>query len=118
MTTITDNCDEVLEFLQAVAIKSPWFIPAPLCLCADKRTRVWFRSRTEIKLPTPLKPAPQDHMDLTGVLTDVSTRLYTAEELCPVVAAHHDVEKKTKVWDHHPPMAQRVILAARATNGT
>ena len=118
MTTITDDCDDVLAFLQAVAIKSPWVIAAPLYLCADKRTRVWFRRRTDINLPRPPKPAPQDHIGLTGVMTDVETMLYTAEALCPVVAAHNEADNKTKGWDHLLPMAHRAKLAARATNGT
>ena len=38
-TTIADNCDNVLAFLQAVTVKSPQVIVSPLSLCADKRAR-------------------------------------------------------------------------------
>ena len=40
LATIADNCDDVLAFLQAVAIKSPQVITAPLFLHMDKCTRV------------------------------------------------------------------------------
>ena len=53
-----------------------------------------------------------------GVLTDVATRLRTAEALRPVVAAKREAEKETKGWDRLPPTYQRVILAASATTGT
>ena len=38
LTTIADSCDDALAFLQAVAVKSPQVIVAPLSLCSDKRT--------------------------------------------------------------------------------
>ena len=57
-------------------------------------------------------------MGLTEVLTDVATRLKTAEALHPVVASQREAEKETKGWDRLPPTAQRVILAASATNRT
>ena len=63
-------------------------------------------------------PAPQDHLGLTGVLTDVATRLHTAEAIRPVIAAQSKAEKETKGWDRLPPTAQRIILAASATTGT
>ena len=40
LATIADDCGDVLAFLQAVAVKSPRFIAAPLSLCADKRARM------------------------------------------------------------------------------
>ena len=40
---------------------------------------------TVVNLPTPSKPAPQDHLGFMVVLTDVVTRLHTAEELRPVM---------------------------------
>ena len=43
LATIADYFDDVLAFLQAVAIKSPRVLAAPLSLCADKRVRVWFQ---------------------------------------------------------------------------
>ena len=69
-------------------------------------------------LPKPPTPAPQDHTGLTDVLADVATRLHAAESLRPVVAVQHETDKETKGWDRLPPTAQRVILAASATNGT
>ena len=87
LTTIADNFDDVLAFLQAVYVKSPRVVAAPLSLRADKRTRVWFQSWAEVDLPTPPKPAPQDHTGLTVVLNGMGTRLHTAEALRPVVAA-------------------------------
>ena len=42
LASIADDCDNVLAFFQAVAVKSPRVIAAPLSLCADKRVRVWF----------------------------------------------------------------------------
>ena len=118
LNTIADNCDEFLAFFQAAAVKSPQVITAPLSLRADKRTRVWFRYWTDINLPMPLKPDTQDHMGLTGVLTNVATRLHHAEALLPVVATQRKAEKETKGWDRLPPTAQRVILAANATTRT
>ena len=93
MATITYNCDDVLDFLHAGVVKSPRVIADPLSLHADKRTCVWFRHWIEVNLPTPPKPAPQDHMCLMGVLNDVSTRLHTVEALRPVVATHCEAEK-------------------------
>ena len=40
LATITDDCDDVLAFLQAVAVKSPQFLAEPLSLRADKRACV------------------------------------------------------------------------------
>ena len=59
------DCDDVLAFLQAVAMKSPRVIAAPLSLCADKKARVWFQRWTDVHLPKPPTPAPQDHMVVT-----------------------------------------------------
>ena len=53
LTTIADNFDDVLAFLQDVAVKSPLIIADPLSLHTDKRTRVWFRRGTDVNLPTP-----------------------------------------------------------------
>ena len=117
LTTIAYNYDDVLDFLQDIAVKSPRVIAAPLSLCAYKRARVWFRRWTDVKLPTPPNTTPQYHMGLMFVLTEVVNRLHTAKALCPVVAAQREVEKETKGWDCLPPMAQRVILAASATTG-
>ena len=37
LATIADDYDNILAFLQAVAVKSPRVIAAPLSLCVDKR---------------------------------------------------------------------------------
>ena len=87
LTTNADNCDNVSAFLQAVAVKYPRVIAAPLSLRTDKRAHVWFQRWTDVNLPTPPKPDPQDHLGITGVLTNVVTRLHTAEALSPFVAA-------------------------------
>ena len=64
------------------------------------------------------KTVPQDHMGLTGVLTDVETRLQTAEALRLIVAAQRESEKETKGLDGLPLTAHRFIPAASTTNGT
>ena len=87
LITIEDNCDNVLSFLQAVKFKSPRVIVAPLSHRADKRARVWFYRWTDVTLTTPVKPYPQDHMGLTGVLTNMANRLRTAEALRPVISS-------------------------------
>ena len=86
LATITDNCDDVLNFLQDVAVKSPRVTAAPLYLCVENHERAWLRRCTDTNLPTPPKLSPQDHMGLTGVLTNAATRLQTSEALRPVVA--------------------------------
>ena len=93
LATIVDGCNNVLAFLQAVAVKSPQVIADPLSLRADKCARVWFLSWKDINLSTWPNPAPQDQLGLTGVLTDVETRLHTAEALCPVVVAQREARK-------------------------
>ena len=80
--------------------------------------RVWFQRWTNVNLPKPPKPAPQYHLGLTGVLTDVVTRLHTTEVLHPVVATQREAEKETKGLDRLPPKSHRVILAASATTRT
>ena len=57
-------------------------------------------------------------MGVPVVLTNVATRLHTAETLHPVVVSQRKYEKETNGWDRLPPTAQRVILAASATTGT
>ena len=93
LTTITDNFNDVLAFLQAISVKSPRVIAAPLYLRAEKGAHVCFQSWTYVNLPNPPKPSPQDHLGLTGVLTDVATLLHMTEALRPVVAAHCEAEK-------------------------
>ena len=47
---ITADCDNILAFLQAVALKSPRIQAAPLLLRADKRETGWFLQWADIKL--------------------------------------------------------------------
>ena len=77
LATIANDCDDVLAFLQAVAVKSPRALAAPLSLCVDKRERVWFQRWTDVNLTKPPTPSPQEHLGLTDVLTDVATRLHS-----------------------------------------
>ena len=93
LATISDNCDDVLAFLQAVSVKSPQVLVAPLSIRVYKRARVWFQRWTDVNLPKPPTPAPQDHLGLTGVLTDMATWLHTAKALRPVVATQREAEK-------------------------
>ena len=53
-----------------------------------------------------------------GVMTDVATRLHTAEALRPIVFSQREAEKETKGCDRLQPMSQRVILVASTTTGT
>ena len=78
LATIADNCDDVFAFHQAVAVKSPQVTAAPISLRADKRARVWLYQWADTNVTTPPKLAPQYHMGLTGVLTNVATRIQTA----------------------------------------
>ena len=112
LATIAENCDNVLAFLQAVAVKSPQVTADPLSLRVDKHVRDWFLRWTDTNLPLPPKTTPQDHICLTGVLNNMATMLHTAEALRLVVAAQSKAEKETEGWYCLPPMAQRVILAA------
>ena len=106
LTNISDDCNNVLDLIQAVTVKSKKIIAAPLYLRTDKRACVWFRRWTYVNLPTPPKPAPQDHMGLTSVLTDMATWLHIAEALRLVTAAKREVENETKGWYRLPPTAQ------------
>ena len=96
LASIAVDCNDVLAFLQVVAVKPYRVLAAPLSLRADKRARVWFQRWTDVNLPKPLTPASQDHMGLTDILTDLATRLHTAKALCPVAAAQREMEKETK----------------------
>ena len=96
MTSFAVDCDDVLAFVQAVTVKSPRVIAAPLSLRADKKARVWFQRWTDVHMPKPPTPASQYDMGLTDVCTDVATRLHTVEALCPVVATQRETDKETK----------------------
>ena len=106
-----------MDFLQAVAVKSPRIIDAPLSLRADKNTHIWFRQWSGNNLP-PTTNTPQYHTGITGLLSDVATRLQHTKYLHPVIAAQHEAYKETTGWDFHPPTAQQVILAASASDRT
>ena len=86
--------------------------------CLSARRESGAAVTSDINLPTPPKPDPQDHMGITGVLTDMATRLHTAEALCPIAIAQRKAGNETKGWDRLPPTDQRVILTESATNGT
>ena len=96
--TIIDDCDNVLGFLQAVAVKSPQVTASPLSLfeCTSVRASGSI-NWTDTNLTTPPKPAPKDHMGLTGVLTDVATKLKTAENLRP--SSPHNARRKMRPRD-------------------
>ena len=93
LASIADDCDDVLAFLQAVTVKYPRVLAAPLSLCADKRARVWFQRWTDVNMPKTPTPAPQYHLGLTDILTDVTTRLHTSEVIRPVVAAQREMDQ-------------------------
>ena len=133
MATITENYDDVLDFLQAVAVKSLRVTAAPLSLCAGKRARTWFFQWDETNLPTPPKIVPQYHMGLTGVLAEFATRLQNAEALCPVfdtqckegmglsttnsLVSHPGGKRlhRTSIPTSLPPTLHRFIIARNAT---
>ena len=43
LASVAADCNDVLAFLQAIVVKSPRVIAAPLSLRADKKARVWFQ---------------------------------------------------------------------------
>ena len=112
LATIADECNNVLDFLRVIADKSPRVTAAPLSLPMKKCAPRW----TDTNLPMPPKPYPQDHMGLTDILTDVTTRFHTVEALRPIFVAWREVEKKSKGWDRLPSTAHCVILRASSTN--
>ena len=58
LATIADNFNNILAFLQAVAVKSPWVIATPLSLRTNKQARVWFFWWYNINLPASPKTSP------------------------------------------------------------
>ena len=117
LATIADDCNDILAFLQAATVKSPRIIAAPLSLCTYKPSPVWFHQWLGNNLPLTTN-APHYCTVLTGVLSDVTTRLQHAEDLRPVVVAQCNADKETKVWDRLLPTAKQVILVASASDGT
>ena len=78
---ITANCDNILAFLQAVALKALRVQTAPLSLRADNCARGWFCQWMDIHIiqhPTHHKNAPQDHSGLTRVLVLIAMRFQNA----------------------------------------
>ena len=65
----------------------------------------------------PHKAAPQDHSGLTGVLSEVATRLQNAESLLHVVAAQRKADRETRGWYRLLQTAQWLILAASTSDG-
>ena len=119
MVGIAAECDNVLAFLQAVAIKAQQVLEAPLSMQADKCTRNWFHKwedRHVTQHPTHHKSALQDQYGLTRFLGEVATRLQNAEALRPVIADQHEADRETRGWNRPPLTAQRVILAAISVN--
>ena len=106
LVTIIDDCNKVLAFLQAGAVKSPRVIATTLYLCVYKCAHVWFRRWSENNLPAPSKTEPQNHTGIMVVLINVATRLQNAEALRSLVAAQREAEKDTKGWDRLLPTAQ------------
>ena len=117
---IAADCDYILAFLRGISLKAPQVQAAPLSLRADKREKIWFRqwvdSILKHKAP-PNKAAPQDHSGLTGVLSEVATRLQNEKSPHPVVPEQREADRETRGWDCLPPTAQQVILEASASNG-
>ena len=75
---IAANCYDILAFIQALALKAPRVLAAPLLMQADKRATSWFHQWAKIDLKqqvTLQNTAPQDHSGLTGVLSEDETRL-------------------------------------------
>ena len=58
LATIVDNCNNILAFLQAVAVESPRVIATPLSLRTNKQARVWFFWWYNINLPASPKTSP------------------------------------------------------------
>ena len=93
---IAADCDNIIAFLQAVAVKAPRVAAVPLSLRVDKRAWAWFRRWSAHHLSplyTPINAAPQHHSELTGVLSDAATWLQKTESLRPVVAAQRNVDR-------------------------
>ena len=75
---IATDYKNILVFLQAVALKAPIVQAAELSLQTDKRAKIWFHqwanSNLKYQAP-PNKAEPYYHSGLTGVLSEVATRL-------------------------------------------
>ena len=103
---IAAECDDVLAFLLAVALKSRQVMVAPLSLRAYKRATSWFCQWSDRNLKhqaPPHKAAPQYHSGLTGFLSEVSTCLQNSESLLPVVIVQREADRETHGWYRLPP---------------
>ena len=74
---VAADCNDILAFLQAVALKLLRVMAAPLSLRADLRATSWFYQWLGKNLiqKTIHKTTPQDHSVLTKVLSEVLMRL-------------------------------------------
>ena len=117
---IAADCDYILAFLRGISLKAPQVQTAPISLRAYKREKIWFGQLVDSNLKhqaPPNKAAPQDHSGLTGVLSEVATRLQNEKSPHPVVPEQREADRETRGWDRLPPTSQRLILAASAANG-
>ena len=81
MDNITDDSNEVLDILQALTVKATRVKDHPLSLHRYKRTRDWFgrsSSHHVIAITTPITAAPQYHLEITELLSNVAIWLQKA----------------------------------------
>ena len=117
---ITSDCNNVLSFLQAVSLKAPQVLSAPLLLRVDKRASGWFLQWADCHIKqtfTHNNNAPQDHSGLTRVLSEAATHLQNSEYLRPVVAALRKAYREMRGWYQLPPEAQQVIPTESTVDG-
>ena len=120
MVEIIADYDDVLLFLQMVALKAPQVLAAPLLMKADKNVTSWFLQWTDSHLKhhiTNQKKALQDHSILTGFLSEVATRFQNTESLRSIVTYQREADREMHGWYRLPPTAQRLILTERAVGG-
>ena len=63
------------------------------------------------------KTAPQDNSGLTGLLSEVATRLQNVEALRPVITSQRNAYMVTRGWDRLPPTSERLIFAVDVVDG-
>ena len=81
----TADYNNVLAFLQSVKVKAPMVVAVPLQLHTYKRTLAWFGkwdTHHISPLSTPITASPRYRSGLTGVLSNVTTRLHNSEAIC------------------------------------
>ena len=109
---IAANCDDVLAFLQEVALKATQVLAEPLLLQSYMHETSWFRQWVvrNLKQPAPQNTiAPQYQSSIMGFLSEVVTRLKNAEGLCPVVASEHDADMILPHTDTQVIIADSVV---------